>query len=64
MLQRTPLAPNNRNGIMRGAFLSSLESVALTNKPTISANSPTIKSSRGAGRPVDGSVGGSYRVKK
>jgi hypothetical protein len=49
---------------MRGAFLSSLESVALTNKPTISANSPTIKSSRGAGRPVDGSVGGSYRVKK
>jgi len=64
MIDRKPLAPNNRNGIMRGAFLSSLESVAASVKYPKSNESPSIRLWARRGRPTGEGFGGGNRVSK
>lgn len=63
MLNRKPVAPNNRINRM-SEFRASLVSQAFSVNPTVSNSSPSIKSWARTGRPIDGSVGGSYRIKK
>ena len=64
MIPRKPLAPNNRNGIMRGAFLSSLESVASSIKYPKSNEQPSIRLWARRGRPNSEGFGGGNRVGK
>lgn len=64
MIQRKPLAPNNRNGSMRSAFLASLESEAIP-APLFpkSKELPSIFAYARAGRQNSEGFGGGYRVK-
>jgi hypothetical protein len=62
MLNRKPLAPNGRNGIMRGAFLASLESVASYSKFPKSKEEPSIRLWARRGRPTAEGFDGGNRV--
>lgn len=63
MLNRKPVAPNNRNGIMRAEFLASLESQAFSIKyPKTKNDKPRTKSWPQAGRQNSEGFGGGNRV--
>jgi hypothetical protein len=64
MLNRKPLAPNNRNGTMRGAFLASLESAASTVNYPKSREESSIVIWKTAGKQNSEGFGGGNRVKK
>lgn len=63
MLNRKPVAPNNRNGVMSTQFLESLKSQATSVRyPKTKNDSPTIKAYPQAGRQNSEGFGGGYRV--
>lgn len=64
MLNRKPVAPNNRSGIMRAEFLSSLESQAISIKYPKSKEEPSIRLWARAGRQNSEGFGGGNRVTK
>jgi hypothetical protein len=65
MLNRKPLAPNNRNGSMRAAFLSSLESEGISVKyPKTKNDKPSMQVYARAGRQNSEGFGGGNRVTK
>ena len=64
MIQRKPVAPNNRNGRMRKAFLQSLESQATPIKFPKANESPSIVIWNQAGRQTAEGFGGGNRVMK
>lgn len=63
MLNRKPVAPNNRNGRM-SEFLLSLESQAYSVKYPKANEKPSIPSWKQAGRQNSEGFGGGYRVGK
>jgi hypothetical protein len=63
MINRKPLAPNNRNGVMRNAFLASLESVAFSGRHAKSNERPSIRLWARRGRSVDEGYGGGNRIR-
>lgn len=63
MLERKPLAPNNRNGRMNSAFLQSLESGVTYVKYPKAREEARIKVYGSPGRPTsEGAFGGGNRV--
>lgn len=64
MIQRKPVAPNNRGGKMRQAFLQSLESQATPINYPKSYESPSIAIWNQAGRQIAGGFGGGNRIMK
>lgn len=64
MINRKPLAPNNRNGSMRAAFLASLESEAITIKYPKSNERTSIFHYARAGRQNSEGFGGGNRVSR
>jgi len=64
MLDRKPLAPNNRiSDVMSSQFLASLESEAISVKYPKSKEEPSIVVHPQAGRQNGEGFGGGYRVK-
>jgi hypothetical protein len=64
MLARKPLAPNNRNGIMRNSFLAGLGSEAATIRYPKALEEPTVKHWARPGRQNSEGFGGGYRIRK
>lgn len=64
MMSRKRLAPNNRNGSMRAAFLESLQSEAAYIKYPKSNERQSIFHYARAGRQNSEGFGGGYRVKR